>query len=221
MSKRWGNVVNPDDVVKEYGADTLRLYEMFMGPFDQSVAWSTSSMAGVNRFLERFWKLRDKITEEVELSSDVQMEVHKTIKKVGDDIEQFKFNTAISQMMILLNILEKEKGVSRVIYKTFTQLLAPFAPHLTEEIWLCLGNEESIHRSSWPTYDETKLYSDTVTVAVQIGGKMRGTIEIQRDFDDSLVIQEVKVTEIYKKYVGEVEPKKIIIVKNKIVNIVI
>jgi leucyl-tRNA synthetase len=221
MSKRWGNVVNPDDVVKEYGADTLRLYEMFMGPFDQSVAWSTSSMAGVNRFLERFWKLRDKITEEVELSSDVQMEVHKTIKKVGDDIEQFKFNTAISQMMILLNVLEKEEGISRVIYKTFTQLLAPFAPHLTEEIWLCLGNEESIHRSSWPTYDETKLYSDTVTVAVQIGGKMRGTIEIQRDFDDSLVIQEVKVTEIYKKYVGEVEPKKIIIVKNKIVNIVI
>lgn len=221
MSKRWGNVVNPDDVVKEYGADTLRLYEMFMGPFDQAVAWSTSSMAGVNRFLERFWKLQDKISDGVELSKDTVIEVHKTIKKVGEDIEQFKFNTAISQMMILLNMLEKEVSIPKETYVHFTQLLAPFAPHITEEIWNSLGKTDSVHISVWPKYDQTKLLTDTVTLAVQIGGKMRGTIEIQRDLDDSSVIVQLKSTELYKKYVGEVEPKKVILVKNKIVNIII
>lgn len=221
MSKRWGNVVNPDDVIKEYGADTLRLYEMFMGPFDQSVAWSTSSMAGVNRFLERFWKLKDKVADSVEESSSLVTEIHKTIKKVGDDVEQFKFNTAISQMMILLNLLEKEEKVSKATYEIFTQLLAPFAPHMTEELWNGFGKNASIHITAWPTYDASKLLTSTVTLAVQIGGKMRGTIEIARDAEDAVVTDEVKKQDFYKKYVGEGDPKKVIIVKNKIVNIVI
>ena len=221
MSKRWGNIVNPDDVIKDFGADTLRLYEMFMGPFDQAVAWSTSSMAGVNRFLLRFWKLQDKLVEDGKLSNQVQTELHRTIKKVGEDIEEFKFNTAISQMMILLNVLEKEEGISKGAYLTFTKLLAPFAPHIAEEIWSTLGNTESVHTSSWPPYNSEKLLTDTVTLAIQIAGKMRGTIEIQRDLEDSLVLEAIKATDIYKKYVGEIEPKKVIIVNNKIVNIVI
>jgi leucyl-tRNA synthetase len=221
MSKRWKNVVNPDDVVKEYGADTLRLYEMFMGPFDQSIAWSTSSMAGVHRFLERFWKLQSKISDSAILSNEAVTEFHKTIKKVGEDIEQFKFNTAISQMMILLNLLEKETSIPKGVYTTFTQLLAPFAPHVTEQIFENLGNTGSIHTHSWPEYDSTKLLTETVTLAIQISGKMRGTIEIQRDLEDSLVFDQIKATEMYAKYVGESVPKKVIIIKNKIANIVI
>ncbi len=221
MSKRWGNIVNPDDVVAEYGADTLRLYEMFMGPFDQSVAWSTSSMSGVRRFVERFYKLYDKVTDVYEDDEETVRELHKTIKKTTEDILEFKFNTAIAQMMILLNLLEKKEKVSKETYSLFVALLAPFAPHLGEELHALLGATSSVCDASWPQYDEKKLITTTVTVAVQIGGKMRGTIEIQRDLEDSEVITLVKAAEMYTKYVGAQEPKKVIVVKNKIINIVI
>lgn len=220
MSKRWGNIVNPDDVVREYGADTLRLYEMFMGPFDQSVAWSTSSMAGVNRFLERFYALKDKTSDTASSSSDAEMVFHQTIKKVGEDIEQFKFNTAISQMMILLNALEKEEKVALSVYKVFIQLLAPFAPHITEELWSGAENV-SVHRSAWPSYDDAKLTSDTVTIALQIGGKLRGTFITKRGLSDEEVITIARAQSGYEKYVGETTPKKTIIIKDKLVNVVI
>lgn len=222
MSKRWGNVVNPDDVIKEYGADTLRLYEMFMGPFDQSVAWSTKSMMGVRRFLDRFMKLSEKLENDYVDSMEVDILLHQTIKKVGDDIEAFKFNTAISALMILLNAVEKEGHVSRSLYEKATQLIAPFAPHCGEELWCGeLGHHESVHRTKWPEYDKEKLVSGEVTVAIQIAGKLRGTIETARDMEDADLIVLVKNTAVYKKYVVNVEPKKIIVVKNKIVNVVI
>ncbi len=221
MSKRWGNVVNPDDIVREYGADTLRVYEMFMGPFDQSVAWNTKSMVGVKRFLDRTAKLSEVITDEAD-SKEVEFALHQTIQKVGDDIEAFKFNTAIAALMTLINVIEKEGKVNRNTYKRLILLIAPFAPHVTEELWRgVLDGESSVHRELWPIYDPQKLVTDTVTVAIQIGGKMRGTLEVSRDEDEKTLIHQVKNHENYIKYVGNLEPKKVIIIKNKIVNIVI
>jgi leucyl-tRNA synthetase len=216
MSKRWGNIINPDDVVNEYGADTLRVYEMFMAPFEQTAAWSTSSIKGSDKFLDRVYSLREKISD----NSTIETELHKTIKKVSEDIENFKFNTAVSSMMILVNTMESS-SFSREDYSTLLKLLAPFAPHITEQVWHELGNTTFIHKEIWPVYDEKKLVEATATLAIQIAGKMRGTIEINRDLDDSLVIEAVKNHEMYKKYVGENEPKKVIIVKNKIINIVL
>ncbi len=216
MSKRWGNIINPDDVVAEYGADTLRVYEMFMAPFEQTVAWSTSSIKGSDKFLDRVYSLKDKISD----TSTVTTELHKTIKKATEDIENFKFNTAISQMMILVNAMETG-SFTREDYMVFLQVLAPFAPHLTEEVWSTLGNSSSVHTSVWPAYNEKYLVTNEVTLAIQIAGKMRGTIVIARDSEDSVVTEAIKSHEMYKKYVGDIVPKKIIIVKNKIVNIVI
>ncbi len=216
MSKRWGNIINPDDVVKEYGADTLRVYEMFMAPFEQTASWSTSSIKGSDKFLDKVYALSKKI----EATSTVESELHKTIKKVGEDIENFKFNTAISAMMILANNMESG-SFTKADYETFLKLLAPFAPHITEQLHSELGAKESIHTTSWPVYDESKLLESTITLAIQIAGKMRGTIEIARDSEDSVVLEAVKGHEMYQKYVGENEPKKVIIVKNKIINIVV
>ena len=216
MSKRWGNIINPDDVVAEYGADTLRVYEMFMAPFEQTAVWSTSSIKGSDKFLDRVFALKSKIGD----TSTINITLHKTIKKVTEDIENFKFNTAISQMMILVNEMENGQ-FTKEDYSVILQILAPFAPHITEELWFSLGNEISIHKSIWPKYKEEFLITNEVTVAVQIGGKMRGTLILQRDLDDDKVLEEVKKHEMYKKYVGENEPKKVIIVKNKIINIVI
>ncbi len=221
MSKRWGNVVNPDDIVRESGADTLRLYEMFMGPFDQSVAWSTKSLAGCKRFLDRVYKISDSVTVEYVDSQEVSTLLHKTVKKVGDDILAFKFNTAISQLMILVNALEKEKGVSMSLYKTLVLLVAPFAPHLSEELWEKIGNTSSVHISSWPTYDANQLVDEAVTVAIQVNGKARGEISFTRGTSTLEVEKLVKMSETYKKYVGDNNPKKIIIVENRIVNIVL
>ena len=216
MSKRWGNIINPDDVVNEYGADTLRVYEMFMAPFEQTASWSTSSIKGSDKFLDRVYALKEKIGE----TGSIEVELHKTIKKVGEDIEHFKFNTAVSSMMILVNSMESG-SFTRSDYSFLLKLLAPFAPHITEQIWHELGNDTYIHKEPWPVYDETKLIEAVATIAIQIAGKMRGTIEIARDSEDSIVLELVKNHEMYKKYVGEHEPKKVIIIKNKIVNIVI
>jgi leucyl-tRNA synthetase len=216
MSKRWGNIINPDDVVSEYGADTLRVYEMFMAPFEQTAAWSTSSIKGADKFLDRVYVLRQKIGE----VSTVEVELHKTIKKVTNDIENFKFNTAISQMMILVNAMESG-SFTRVEYEMLIAILAPFAPHLTEQVWHELGQNSSIHTTLWPSYDEKKLQESSVIMSLQIGGKMRGTFEIPFGSEDSVVVGEVKKLAIYKKYIGDSEPKKIIVIKNRLVNIVI
>lgn len=221
MSKRFGNVVNPDDVVAIYGADTLRVYEMFMGPFEQSVAWSTKNMGGSARFIERVWKLQSKVSTTTTDTVEVIAIFHKTIKKVTEDIENFKFNTAISSMMILLNLLDEEESVSKESYVSLLQLLAPFAPHVTEELWSELGNTTSIHTSVWPRFDESKMLTTEVTIALQIAGKMRGTFIAKAGISQEEAILQAKSTEGYKKYVGEVTPKKIIFVQDKIINIVL
>mgnify|MGYP003393597856 CR=1 FL=1 len=216
MSKRWGNIINPDDVVNEYGADTLRVYEMFMAPFDQTCAWSTTSIKGADKFLDRVYNLQKKIGD----TSTIEIELHKTIKKVGDDIEKFKFNTAISQMMILTNSMEEGK-FTKDDYISFLSILAPFAPHLTEQVWNELGNNTSIHTSEWPKFDESKLVEDTAIISLQINGKLRGTFVVQYGSDENAVLEVAKSTDAYKKYVAEVEPKKVITVQNRLINIVI
>lgn len=221
MSKRLGNVINPDDVVALHGADALRTYEMFMAPFEQTVAWDTKGIVGVERFLERVWKLQTKVSENVNDSLELKSILHKTIKKVGEDIESFKFNTAVSAMMICLNKAESEEKVSLYFYQEFLKLLAPFAPHIAEELWFVTSNEGSIHASQWPEYDETLLVESEATIAIQIAGKLRGTIVLPRDTAEMGVLDEVKKTEIYQKYVGGTTPKKVIFVPNKLINIVI
>ncbi len=221
MSKRLGNVINPDDIVKQYGADALRVYEMFMAPFEQTVAWDTKSIVGVERFLERVWKLHSRVKGDTGDSEEMRTVLHKTIKKVGDDIEGFKFNTAISAMMICLNKAEAESSVSRYWYLEVLKLLAPFAPHMSEELWHSLGEEGFVHEASWPIYDEQYLHESTATIAVQIGGKLRGTLVVGRNLAEMEVLDEVKKTDFYQKYAGRDIPKKVIFVPNKLINIVI
>ena len=216
MSKRWGNIINPDDVVAEYGADTLRVYEMFMAPFEQTAAWSTSSIKGSDKFLDRVYSLREKIST----TSTVTTELHKTIKKVTEDIEKFKFNTAISQMMILLNAMESG-SFTKEDYIDFIKILAPFAPHLTEEVWSTLEGEGSVHLSLWPVYNPSYLLTEEVTLAVQIEGKMRGMCVIKRDSSEEEIITHLKTLEMYKKYVGDKPVKKVIVIQNRLVNIII
>ncbi len=250
MSKRWGNVINPDDVVVQHGADTLRLYEMFMGPFEGSVAWSTESMVGVRRFLDRVWNvvLEKSKSRKVQRSEGQKIEVrplvHQTIKKVTDDIEQFKFNTCVSQFMILVNEFEKEapSPEEKVI---LLKLLSPFAPHIAEELWHQLpplnpplekgGTEELsspyegeerggvkgfIVNEPWPTYDESKLLDETVTVSVQFNGKFRGTVSVARGSNQEAVVNVVKSDHKLSSYLSS-GPKKTIFVRDKIINFVV
>jgi leucyl-tRNA synthetase len=226
MSKRWGNIVNPDDVINIFGADAFRLYEMFIGPFDATACWNNDGMVGTHRFIERVWRFVNKNLNNQSVSNiDVQKNIHKTIKKVTEDIEGFKFNTAISQMMICLNEFEKSDSVSVGDIKTFLQLLAPFAPHMTEELWHMLGEQSSIHTSEWPKYDESKIIDTEFTIAVQVNGKVRDEIVIGADIDDEEVKQMALASDKVKKWIdadgnnGEV--KKVIYIKNKLVSIVL
>ncbi len=216
MSKRLGNVINPDSVIEKYGADVLRLYEMFIGPFGQATAWDPKSIVGLERFLDRVYLLHTKLSDKDLFEPSL---LEQTIKKVGEDVDSFKFNTAISQLMVFLNAAEK--GISKKSYITLMTLLAPFAPHATEELWEIMGGGGSVHEVPWPTYNENNLLSDDVTVAIQIAGKMRGTVTVKRDLGDEELMELVKVHEQYQKYVANMTPKKVIIIKNKIVNIVI
>lgn len=218
MSKRWGNVINPDDVVAHVGADTLRIYEMFMGPFENAIAWSKDGVVGARRFLERVHGLSEHITD-IE-SEDTRMLLHKTIKKVGEDIIAFKFNTAISSMMILLNALEKT-GLSKQSYLTFLRLLAPFAPHLTEELWVSAGNSSSIHTSEFPTFEEALIRDDVVTIGVQINGKVRGQITITSDATEQEALSAIEKNEQLQSKLVMIKLIKVIYVPGKIVNLVV
>lgn len=221
MSKRWGNVINPDDIVERFGADSLRLYEMFMGPFDQSVAWSTDSIVGCRRFVERVWKLKEKVGSDANSDFQATTQLHQTIKKVGEDIESMNFNTAISSMMILLNALEKEVSITDSVYKTFLKLLAPFAPHVAEELWSDLGEGGSIHTSSWPQYDSDKLQSHTHTIVVQVNGKVRGEIVVEATLSKEEVISLAKENEDVKKWIKDAKIVKEIYVPGRLVSIVL
>lgn len=215
MSKSKGNVVNPDKIVEQFGADALRLYEMFMGPFEQAIAWNESALVGPRRFLERVWKLREKLSSQK--SSPSLM--HATIKKVSDDIETLGFNTAISNMMIWVNDMEKRE-VSRDEYEALIKLLAPFAPHIAEELWSMLGHKESIHIEMWPKFDESRLVKDELTYAVQVNGKVRSTMVIPSSTEEARLQDLAKnLPEIGKWLTGK-EVIRIIVVPGKIVNIV-
>ena len=219
MSKSKGNVINPDSIVKTVGADTLRIHEMFMGPFDQAIAWDANTIAGSRRFIERVWRLQEKLGSES--NSKIDTLVHKTIKKVSDDIEAMRFNTAISSMMILLNEFEKEKALSKENYSTLVQLLAPFAPHVTEELWVLVGNKGSVHAVGWPAYDSTKLAESVLSIMIQVNGKMRGMVEAAVDAtEDEVKNMALNKPEI-QKWIGENPIKKVIFVKGKVMNLVI
>lgn len=220
MSKRYGNVINPTDVVNTYGADAFRAYEMFMGPFENTVAWSTASIAGTARFIERVWRLGESVKADVG-APQVDVLLHQTIKKVGEDIEAFKFNTAVSQMMILLNAMEKEGSVAKHQFAQFLQILAPFAPHVTEELWEKLGHSESIHTSAWPTYDPQKTVASTVTVAVQINGKVRATVEIAPGATEAEALTIARAQKDIAPRLAEGREVKVIYVPGKIINFVL
>lgn len=220
MSKRWNNVINPDDIVEKFGADSMRLYEMFMGPFDQPCAWSTNGVVGMRRFLDKVWALQEKVTEKIQSSQAVTL-LHQTVKKVSDDIEAMHYNTAISQMMILANEISKEEKVPQIEFLTFIKLLAPFAPHLAEEIWKTFGGKGSIFQSSWPEYEAALAKDKTITLAVQINGKVRDEIIVDAEIGETEAKKLALSSEKVQKWLENKEPKKVIYVKGRLISIVI
>ncbi len=188
MSKSRGNVVNPDDIVMDYGADTLRTYEMFIGAFDLSAAWSENGVKGCRRFLERVWKLQDILVDGDSFSQEFETKMHQLIKKVSSDYENLKYNTAIAAMMSMLNEFSKAGKVNRAEFQTFLLLLNPVAPHITEELWSICGFQDRIYQNSWPQYDEAKTVENTVEIAVQINGKTRATVAVPVDVDKESAI---------------------------------
>lgn len=192
MSKSRGNVVNPDDIVQEYGADTLRTYEMFIGAFDLAASWSEDGVKGCRRFLDRVWKLQDLMTDEEGYSKDLETKMHQTIKKVSNDFENLKYNTAIAAMMTLLNDFYKKGSITRGELKTLIILLNPVAPHITEEMWQIIGCEGRVYQQTWPEFEEAKTVESSVEIAVQINGKVKGTLGIQKDDPKDQVIAKAK-----------------------------
>ena len=220
MSKSKGNVVNPDDIVNEFGADSFRVYEMFMGPFDQTAPWSMESIRGCAKFLDRVWNLQTLLVDGNEYSPKFEKAMHRAIKKVSSDIEEMKFNTAVSTFMTLVNDFYKEKTINKAEFKTFLQLLNPFAPHMTEELWqTVLGGTEMLAYMEWPTYDEEKTIADEITLPIQFNGKLKATIMISLDEAESSVKE--KVHEAVKDKLENKTIVKEIYVKNKIYNIVV
>ena len=217
MSKSRGNVVNPDDIVRDYGADTLRTYEMFIGAFDLSASWSEDGVKGCRRFLERVWKLQDILTEEDGYSADMEVKLHQTIKKVSSDFENLKYNTAIAAMMALINEFYKKNSVTKGEYRTLLTLLNPVAPHITEELWQRAGFDGRVYQTVWPEFDEEKTKEATVEIAVQINGKTRATLAIHKDDQKDAVIENAKKV-ITDKLTGSIV--KEIYVPGRIVNIV-
>lgn len=221
MSKRWGNVINPDEVVETYGADTLRLYEMFMGPFEATLPWSTDSIIGCRRFLERVWKLQEKVSVKGKTSEEAERALHKCIKKVTDDIKGFNFNTAVSAMMICEKALTDAQVLTVADFGKFLQVLAPFAPHMTEELWTLIGNKKSIHVAGWPKYSVAKTKEDTITIGVQVNGKVRGTITIPADATQAVAEKAALEHVDIVRWIGSAQVRKIIYVPGRILNIVI
>lgn len=219
MSKSKGNVINPDNVVNEVGADALRVYEMFIGDYQQDASWSTDSLKGCKRFLEKVYKLGAKLNEET--TSANEMIIHKTIKKVTEDLSNLKFNTAVSSLMILTNELDKQESITKNDYRTLLILLNPIAPHITEELNEMYALGKTICSSSWPKYDEEKTIDSTVTIAVQVNGKLRGSMNIPINLDKEETLRLAKELDNVKKYIENTTIIKEIVVPNKIVNIVI
>ena len=224
MSKSLGNVVNPDVIVSELSADTLRLYEMFLGPLEDMKVWNTESVIGPRRFLDKVWKLQEKVSSikyQVSGERKINSLLHQTIKKVTEDIESFKFNTAISSMMICLNEMEKEKEIPSMLYSQFLILLSPFAPHIAEELWERMGNKQSIFLSQWPKWDKKKIVAKTVTVAVQINGKVRAVLMVDTGTDKAAVSALALADAKVQTHIAGKRVRKVIYVQDKILNLVV
>ena len=219
MSKSRGNVINPDDTIAEIGADAFRMYEMFMGAFDQAIPWSTEGARGCRRFIERVWRLQDMLTADEGVRHDMEAPVNAMIKKVSEDYERMKYNTAIAAMMSYVNEIYTRGSLTRGELRALLLCLNPVSPHVTEEMWEICGFGEPIYKQSWPTYDETKLVADEVEIAVQIKGKVRGRIMVPATLgkDDGEKLLE---NETVKKLVGDAQVKKIIFVPGRLLNIV-
>ena len=220
MSKSRGNVVNPDEIVDTYGADTMRLYEMFIGDFEKAAPWSPKSIKGCRRFLERVWALADKVQDGDTYSEQHEVLMNRTIKKVGEDADNLKANTAIAALMTMLNEFY-DKGVNKAEYKTFLALLNPFAPHITEELWQQLGETGLLSVAPWPTYDEAKTVESTVELAVQVNGKLKCTIKLAVDADKQTAIDTAMAEEKVQHAIEGKQIVKQIVVPGKIVNLVV
>ncbi len=221
MSKSRGNVVNPDEVVEEFGADTMRLYEMFIGDFEKAAPWSTQGVKGCRRFAERVWKLQDMVVEGDQYRPNMETSMHRTIKKVSQDFESLKFNTGIAALMALLNQFYEQGSVVRAELKTYLQLLNPVAPHMTEEMWETLGFEGHIFQSVWPEYDEAKTVDQTIEIAVQINGKMRSAVQIAKDASQEEALAAAKQNEKIASILEGKTIRKEIYVPGRIINFVV
>jgi leucyl-tRNA synthetase len=224
MSKSWGNVINPDDVVRDYGADTLRLYEMFMGPLEATKPWSMEGVQGIYRFLGRAWRLYcdedGKLLVDASTPDPKLVKVlHQTIKKVGDDTETMAFNTAISQMMIFVNELTAQESRPRAVLEPFVLLLAPYAPHLAEELWQKLGYPKTLAYEPWPVYDATLLVENTVEIVVQVNGKVRGRLTVPATVTKDELEQFALAHPEVQPFLAGKQVKKVIVVPGKLVNI--
>jgi leucyl-tRNA synthetase len=229
MSKSRGNVVNPDRVIADYGADSMRLYEMFMGPLEAIKPWNMQGVEGVHRFLQRVWRMivdedAGRLAEAVKQAEPDEQTLrllHKTIKKVGDDIEGFNFNTAISAMMIFTNHLGKQAVRPKAVVEKFVRILAPFAPHIAEELWEKLGHKDTIAYEPWPQYDKALIREKEIELAVQVNGKIKDRIVVAADADERQIKEKALSAEKVIVAMAGKTPKKIIVIKSRLVNIVI
>ena len=222
MSKSKGNVINPDTIIKQYGADTLRIYEMFMGPFEQMIPWDTKGVVGCRRFVDKVYNLAAQKKMATKTDEALKKVLHKTIKKVGEDVENLKFNTAISSMMEFVNAWQtSENGLDKKDLADFLRIFSPFAPHLAEELWVSLGNKDLCCQQKWPKYDEKLIEEKRVLLIVQINGKVRDKIEMKAGSSQKEVEKLVLKSEKIKVLIGDAEVKKIVFVYNKLINIVI
>jgi len=221
MSKRWGNVVNPNEIVETYGADTLRLYEMFMGPFEASLPWSTDNIIGSRRFVDRVWRIVERIDKKAKSTPEFETILHKTIDKVTKDTEQFAFNTAVSSMMILLNEMEKLEKIRQSDFELFLKILCPFSPHIAEEIWNILGNKNLLVLEKWPKVDSKKIVDQTVKIVVQINNKVRAIYLVPFGSNEKQVSEIVRGNSDVEKWILDREIKKVIFVPNKLINFIV
>ena len=221
MSKSKGNVVNPDDIIEEFGADTMRIYEMFIGDFEKTAPWNTSSIKGSKRFLERVWGLLDIANEEEHYSKELESSFHKTIKKVTEDIEGLKFNTAIATLMALLNDIYSKGSITRLELRTFITLLNPFAPHITEEMNEAMGNAVMVTNMPWPKYDETKCVDSVAEIVVQVNGKIKARMTIAVDSTKEQVAELAKGEANFVEAISGKQIIKEIYVPGKLYNVVV
>ena len=221
MSKSKGNVINPDDIVQEFGADTFRVYEMFMGPFDQTAPWSMESIRGCGKFLDRVWNMQDFVEEGDTFTKEHEIMMNKAIKKVSSDIEEMKFNTSVAVFMTMVNEFYKDKKINKAEYKVFLQLLNPFAPHMTEEIFSKLGSDKTINETPWPTFDPAKVIDDEVVIPIQVNGRLKSKVMAPKDAEEDVVKELVHNDETIINYLEGKTVVKEIYVKGKIFNIVV